>query len=178
MWVCVAGYQLDFFLVACMLLSPESILTHTHIHSHTHIHTNRDYRFDISESPFGGGGRRRPTHTQTDHSLMTFRGHRVARTLIQAVFSPLELTGGRYVVCGSAGGKVYVYDTLTGAAAGERERHTHTQGGGRGTGGVEVKPSEVLSFHVDCTRTVAFAPAVDLMVSAGWDGRLGLWRSC
>jgi len=87
----------------------------------------------------------------------------VMRTLIQAAFSSEELTGGRFVVTGSAGGKVYVYDTLGGEEGGE--------GGREEEGGPVAK----LEFHQDCVRTVAFAPHHDLMVSAGWDGRLGLW---
>ena len=124
-----------------------------------------DYRFDISEQPlFGGrgggrGGGRRQRHPVGDHSIRTWRGHRVMRTLIQATFSSEELTGGRYVVTGSAGGKVYVYDILG------------DEGGGEEEGGAVAK----LEFHQDCVRTVAFAPHHDLMVSAGWDGRLGMW---
>lgn len=52
-----------------------------------------------------------------DTSIMTFRGHKVQSTLIRCYFSPLETTGQRYVYTGSADGKVYVYDTITGKTA-------------------------------------------------------------
>jgi hypothetical protein len=43
-----------------------------------------------------------------DRSLMTYRGHEVYRTLLRAHLSPLETTGGRYVVAGSNDGTVYM----------------------------------------------------------------------
>lgn len=45
---------------------------------------------------------------------MTYRGHRVARTLIRAKFSPPETTGNRYIYSGCATGRVIIYDSLTG----------------------------------------------------------------
>ncbi|KAM3575190.1 hypothetical protein VYU27_002887 [Nannochloropsis oceanica] len=122
-----------------------------------------DYRFDIAEQPLGGRRGRRQRHPVSDHSIKTWWGHRVTRTLIQATFSSEELTGGRFVVTGSAGGGVFVYDIMgEGAGEGERERE----------GGCALAR---LDFHKDCVRTVACAPHHDLMISAGWDGRLGLW---
>ncbi|TFJ86901.1 hypothetical protein NSK_001989 [Nannochloropsis salina CCMP1776] len=71
----------------------------------------------------------------------------------------------RYVVTGSADGRLFAYDTL--AAEGE---------GAEQAGREDGRAVEKLAFHDDVVRTVAFAPQVDLMVSAGWDGNLGLWR--
>ena len=122
-----------------------------------------DYRFDIAEQPLGGRRGRRQRHHVGDHSIKTWWGHRVTRTLIQAAFSSEELTGGRFVVTGSAGGEVFVYDTLEEGGG---------EGGREGEGGRALVK---LDFHKDCVRTVACAPYHDLMVSAGWDGRLGLW---
>jgi WD repeat-containing protein 23 len=45
-----------------------------------------------------------------DNSLVTFRGHRVLRTLIRCHFSPPNSTNSRYVYSGSEDGKVYVYN--------------------------------------------------------------------
>eukprot|EP01087_Luapelamoeba_hula_P001903 TRINITY_DN116_c1_g2_i3.p1 TRINITY_DN116_c1_g2~~TRINITY_DN116_c1_g2_i3.p1 ORF type:complete len:657 (+),score=79.47 TRINITY_DN116_c1_g2_i3:125-2095(+) len=45
-----------------------------------------------------------------DKSLVTFRGHKVLRTLIRVRFSPQSSTGQRYVYTGSADGTVYIYD--------------------------------------------------------------------
>ncbi|KAI1488395.1 WD40 repeat-like protein [Biscogniauxia mediterranea] len=45
-----------------------------------------------------------------DNSLVTFRGHKVLRTLIRCHFSPPGSTNSRYVYSGSHDGKVYVYN--------------------------------------------------------------------
>jgi DDB1- and CUL4-associated factor 11 len=45
-----------------------------------------------------------------DNSLVTFRGHRVLRTLIRCHFSPPGSTNSRYVYSGSQDGKVYVWN--------------------------------------------------------------------
>jgi WD repeat-containing protein 23 len=45
-----------------------------------------------------------------DNSLVTFRGHKVLRTLIRCHFSPPSATNSRYVYSGSADGKVFVYN--------------------------------------------------------------------
>jgi WD repeat-containing protein 23 len=46
-----------------------------------------------------------------DNSLVTFRGHRVLRTLIRCHFSPPDSTNSRYVYSGSEDGKVYIWNT-------------------------------------------------------------------
>ncbi|TGJ79946.1 hypothetical protein E0Z10_g8815 [Xylaria hypoxylon] len=45
-----------------------------------------------------------------DNSVVTFRGHRVLRTLIRCHFSPPNSTNSRYVYSGSHDGKVYVWN--------------------------------------------------------------------
>lgn len=45
-----------------------------------------------------------------DCSVVTFRGHRVLKTLIRCHFSPSGSTNSRYVYTGSEDGKVYVYN--------------------------------------------------------------------
>lgn len=45
-----------------------------------------------------------------DNSIVTFRGHKVLRTLIRCHFSPPSSTNSRYVYSGSADGKVYVWN--------------------------------------------------------------------
>lgn len=45
-----------------------------------------------------------------DCSVVTFRGHRVLKTLIRCHFSPPGSTNSRYVYTGSQDGKVYVYN--------------------------------------------------------------------
>lgn len=43
-----------------------------------------------------------------DCSVMTYRGHKVLKTLIRCGFSPAESTGQRYVYSGSEDGKAHV----------------------------------------------------------------------
>lgn len=45
-----------------------------------------------------------------DNSLVTYRGHRVLRTLIRCHFSPPGSTNSRYVYTGSEDGKVHIYN--------------------------------------------------------------------
>ena len=65
--------------------------------------TGFDYRFmnysdtDYSPHPY-------------DKSLVTFRGHKVLKTLIRCHFSPPGSTNSKYVYTGSADGCVYIYN--------------------------------------------------------------------
>ncbi|KAK4540622.1 hypothetical protein LTR36_009052 [Oleoguttula mirabilis] len=65
--------------------------------------TNFDYRF----SPYD-------TDDHTPHpydcSLVTFRGHRVLKTLIRCHFSPPGSTDGRYIYSGSHDGKIHIWN--------------------------------------------------------------------
>lgn len=45
-----------------------------------------------------------------DCSIVTFRGHRVLKTLIRCHFSPPGSTDSRYVYTGSEDGSVYIYN--------------------------------------------------------------------
>ncbi|KAI1123925.1 WD40-repeat-containing domain protein [Nemania abortiva] len=45
-----------------------------------------------------------------DNSVVTFRGHKVLRTLIRCHFSPPSSTNSRYVYSGSHDGKVYIWN--------------------------------------------------------------------
>jgi hypothetical protein len=45
-----------------------------------------------------------------DNSLVTFRGHKVLRTIIRCHFSPPSATNSRYVYSGSTDGKVYIWN--------------------------------------------------------------------
>jgi WD repeat-containing protein 23 len=45
-----------------------------------------------------------------DNSVVTFRGHKVLRTLIRCHFSPPGSTNSRYVYSGSEDGKVYIWN--------------------------------------------------------------------
>jgi len=84
-----------------------------------------------------------------DRSLITFTGHSVAQTLIRCAFSPGRSTGHRYAVSGSADGKVYVYDVVTGACV------------------------KRLAGHRSIVRDVAWQD--DLIVSSSWDHTVRRW---
>lgn len=65
--------------------------------------TSFDYRFMAYEEK----GFKPHPH---DCSLVTFRGHRVLKTLIRCHFSPPGSTNSRYVYSGSEDGSVYIYN--------------------------------------------------------------------
>ncbi|KAK1003335.1 hypothetical protein LTR54_007849 [Friedmanniomyces endolithicus] len=73
--------------------------------------TNFDYRF----APYDTKSHRPHPH---DCSLVTFRGHRVLKTLIRCHFSPPTSTDQRYIYSGSHDGRIYVWN-LDGTLAGE-----------------------------------------------------------
>lgn len=62
-----------------------------------------------------------------DNSLVTFRGHKVQRTLIRCHFSPPGSTNSRYVYSGSQDGYVYVWN-LDATLAGKIDVRSATEG--------------------------------------------------
>ena len=73
-----------------------------------------------------------------DNSLVTFRGHRVLRTLIRCHFSPPNSTNSRYVYSGSEDGKIYVYN-MDATLAGKVDVYTATK---------DTRPSDgAVRFH-------------------------------
>ncbi|KAF9302642.1 hypothetical protein BGZ74_005051 [Mortierella antarctica] len=79
------------------------------------MHSNRHYRkmppnrgtgFDYRMSDYPGS---KSTKLEGDCSVMTFRGHKVLRTLIRCHFSPVQSTGQRYLYTGSSDGQVAIY---------------------------------------------------------------------
>ncbi|CAG8973298.1 hypothetical protein HYALB_00000060 [Hymenoscyphus albidus] len=60
-----------------------------------------------------------------DNSLVTYRGHKVLRTLIRCHFSPPGSTNSRYVYSGSADGKVYIWN-MDGTIAGKVDVYAAT----------------------------------------------------
>jgi len=65
------------------------------------------YDYDYRSEPYDEDRWFRMEH---DNSLVTFRGHKVYRTLIRCHFSPPGSTNSRYVYSGSADGCVYVWN--------------------------------------------------------------------
>lgn len=87
-----------------------------------------------------------------DTSIMTYRGHAVAETLIRCKFSPFESTGQRYIYTGSYGGRVIIYDVLTGEIVKRLYGHTET------------------------VRDLDWHPTNGTLVSTGWDGLVLEWK--
>ncbi|KAI9793580.1 MAG: hypothetical protein M1833_000725 [Piccolia ochrophora] len=110
-----------------------------------------------------------------DNSVVTFRGHRVIKTLIRCHFSPPGSTDSRYVYTGSHDGSVYIYNmdaTLAGkvdvrsATEGSRPRDSALYpsefevwgiGGGRGSWST-------------CVRDVSWHPNAPVMAATSWNG--------
>ncbi|PFH62502.1 hypothetical protein XA68_13241 [Ophiocordyceps unilateralis] len=124
-------------------------------------HSNFDYRREVyNEDDWD-----RHPH---DNSLVTFRGHKVLRTLIRCHFSPPSSTNSRYVYSGSADGKVHIWNldaTLAGiidvkmATMGTRRQDRHVrrwfeEPGGWGT----------------CVRDASWHPSAPVLVASAWNG--------
>lgn len=88
-----------------------------------------------------------------DHSLYTFKGHQVLRTLIRCYFSPLETTGQRYIYSGSKDGKLPIYDLLTGKEA------------------MILKSPNAK----DVARDVSWHPTYPVIASTSFDGSVNTW---
>lgn len=96
-----------------------------------------------------------------DCSLVTFRGHRVLKTLIRCHFSPPGSTNSRYVYSGSEDGSVYIYNmdaTLAGKVNVSQATHhsrprdpdlysSHYSFGGRGNRGAWETCVRDASWH-------------------------------
>lgn len=101
-----------------------------------------------------------------DNSVVTFRGHKVSRTLIRCHFSPPGSTNSRYVYSGSYDGKVYVWNldatvaaTVDVAAESKRLlRHT-------------IGPDDRYPFYRQMTpfvREAFWHPHAPVMVASVW----------
>ncbi|XP_037926642.1 DDB1- and CUL4-associated factor 11 [Hermetia illucens] len=107
---------------------------------------NWDYRWDNVPRDFYN-----PQKTMDgDSSVMTFRGHRVTKSLIRAKFSPMEQTGQRYIYTGCGSGRVIIYDVLTG----------------------HIK--EAIEGHKDIVRDAAWHPVRSEIISSSWDTHVNL----
>jgi DDB1- and CUL4-associated factor 11 len=107
-----------------------------------------DYRYQ--DFP---GLRKLPVSHPQDRSVMTYRGHLVMETLVRCHFSPLHTTAQKYIFSGSADGRVYVYDTLTGDLV------------------------EIFAMKPDgLTRDVRWHPFEPTIVSPDFYGKLCVWQ--
>jgi len=104
-----------------------------------------------------------------DNSVVTFRGHRVMRTLIRCHFSPPSSTNSRYVYSGSHDGKVYIWN-LDATLAGTIDVRQATK---------NSRPLELRYriYHGDdfpgwntCVRDVSWHPNAPVLVASAWNG--------
>ncbi|XP_075165644.1 DDB1- and CUL4-associated factor 11 [Haematobia irritans] len=99
-------------------------LRHPTPNSKVRKHPNRpliewDYRFSQVPREYYN-----PKKTlEGDVSVMTYRGHRVTKTLLRAKFSPSFQTGQRYIYTGCTTGRIIIYDVLTGQIKEAIESH-------------------------------------------------------
>lgn len=109
-------------------------------------HVEWDYRW--MEYPSHLRNRRHPN----DQSVMTYRGHRVLRTLIRCYFSPSYSTGQKYIYTGSADAHIYIYDVVTGAQVAK------------------------LKYHDQIVRDCSWHPFNPMLGSSSWDGVIANWE--
>lgn len=107
---------------------------------------NWDYRWDEVPKRFYN-----PTKSlEGDTSVMTYRGHRVQKSLIRAKFSPAATTGQRYIYTGCGTGRLIIYDALTG------------------------KIVQAIESHRDTVRDVAWHPHRPEVLTCSWDFNVNL----
>ncbi|EPS36783.1 hypothetical protein H072_9569 [Dactylellina haptotyla CBS 200.50] len=106
-----------------------------------------------------------------DNSVVTFRGHRVLKTLIRCHFSPPTSSGSRYVYTGSEDGRVFIYNldaTIAGVIdvqSSTFDRRPQPSYNWRGFGFSRGRPA-----WETVTRDVSWHPDAPMIVSTSWDG--------
>jgi WD repeat-containing protein 23 len=107
-----------------------------------------------------------------DNSLVTFRGHKVLRTLIRCHFSPPNSTNSRYVYSGSADGKVYIYN-MDATIAGVVDVKKATNGTRQADRRTRLYFNETGGWGT-CVRDASWHPSAPVLVgkSPFWHSRL------
>ncbi|KAL0591573.1 hypothetical protein ABG067_001171 [Albugo candida] len=97
-----------------------------------------------------------PVSHPLDQSVMTYRGHSVMQTLIRCYFSPQWTTAQKYIYTGSADGRIYVYDIISGQLV------------------------DVFAMTTNgITRDVRWHPYEPSIVSCDFYGKISVWqRQC
>ncbi|XP_062501230.1 DDB1- and CUL4-associated factor 11-like [Corticium candelabrum] len=108
---------------------------------------NWDYRWQAPPTLFD-----KQAEMAGDDSLMTYRGHQVLKCLIRSRFSPVHVTGQRYIYSGCSSGNVIVYDVLTGEVVSQLRGHTST------------------------VRDASWHPYEQVICSSSWDGTHAWWE--
>ncbi|KAJ5885139.1 hypothetical protein N7495_009649 [Penicillium taxi] len=129
-----------------------------------HYTTGYDYRFEQYPDEIY------KPHAD-DCSVVTFRGHRVLKTLIRCHFSPPDSTNSRYVYSGSEDGKVYVYNMDATLAktidVGVATKNTRPR-----DPDVFASPYE-MNAEMDwltCVRDASWHPNAPVVAATSWNG--------
>jgi len=119
-----------------------------------------DYRDDVRDLK-----RRQHPH---DHSVVTFQGHVIRRTLIRAHFSPPGSTDGQFIYSGSQDGKVYVWNM-------DSTLRT-TLDVGESTTYLKKRPKELVesywygSDYQTLVRDASWHPTAPVIAATSWNG--------
>lgn len=106
-----------------------------------------------------------------DVSLVTYRGHRVLKTLIRCHFSPPGSTNSKYIYSGSQDGKVYIWN-LDATIAGIINVNKSTSEPCRS--GLD-DPEAFISMYEGgewstCVRDASWHPTAPILVASAWNG--------
>ncbi|KAJ4298584.1 hypothetical protein N0V88_003614 [Collariella sp. IMI 366227] len=128
---------------------------------------NRDYEYDYRWQDYENYQWFKHPH---DNSLVTFRGHKVQRTLIRCHFSPPNSTDSHYVYSGSYDGYVYVWN-LDATLAAKIDVRAATWGS------VQPRPNRRHRLHHGnyrgweaLVRDVGWHPNAPMLVASSWSG--------
>jgi WD repeat-containing protein 23 len=106
-----------------------------------------------------------------DNSLVTFRGHKVLRTLIRCHFSPPGSTNSRYVYSGSEDGKVFIWN-MDATPAGVIDVFEATKNSrpfpasNMDMGWDNTTPTQWRT----CVRDASWHPSAPMIVASAWSG--------
>lgn len=136
-------------------------------HDPARYSTGFDYRFmAFSENDY-------EPHPH-DCSLVTFRGHRVLKTLIRCHFSPPGSTGSRYVYSGSEDGSVYIYNmdaTLAGKIdVNKATHHSRPKDPDYYTAQYEMRSNRDPDAWKTCVRDASWHPNAPVVAATSWNG--------
>ncbi|RKF62162.1 LEC14B-like protein [Erysiphe neolycopersici] len=126
-----------------------------------------DYRFGKYDDKFWYRDPR-------DNSLVTYRGHRVLKTLIRCHFSPPGSTNSRYIYSGSQDGKVYIWN-LDATIAGVIDVYKSTSDPHTSRLRGHLDPEAFTRIYdgeewSTCVRDASWHPTAPIIVASAWNG--------
>lgn len=104
-----------------------------------------------------------------DNSVVTFRGHKVQRTLIRCHFSPPGSTDSRYVYSGSQDGNVYVWN-MDATIAAKIDVKSVTKGKVFGDRRYRIHHPGITPDWTTLIRDVAWHPSAPILAASAWNG--------